>query len=67
MANSGTAILLHFPSTDLQVAILRRGALQMGLPPAKLENCQNHIFYKNEFMSFGWSLRWAILLRGVLH
>ena len=27
----GRAILLHFPSTAFHVAILRRGALQMGL------------------------------------
>ena len=48
------------------IAILRRGALQMGLPPAKLEKGQkNHLSYK-EFTNFGWSLQVAILRRGAL-
>ena len=57
-------MLLYFPSESLHVAILRRGALQMGLPRARLEKCQkNHFLYK-EITNFGWSLQVAILRRG---
>ena len=33
----GRAILIHFPPISLHVAILRRGALQMGTPPSRPE------------------------------
>ena len=62
----GEAMLLYFPSTSLQVAILCRGALQMGLPPARLEKDQKNHFLKKEFTNFGWSLQVAILRRGAL-
>ena len=62
----GRAILIHFLSTTLQVAILRRGALQMGLPPARLETDQKNHFLKKEFTNFGWSLQVAVLRRGAL-
>jgi hypothetical protein len=57
----GRTILLSFPSRTLQAAVLRRGALQMGLPLARQEISQkNHFLYK-EFSNFGWSLQLAIL------
>ena len=45
MTRPGRAILLHVLSTALHVAILRRGALQMGLPPPRPEHGQ-----KNQFL-----------------
>ena len=33
----GRAILIHFPPISLHIAILRRGALQMGTPPSRPE------------------------------
>ena len=57
----GIAIILSFPSTALQAAILRRGALQMGLPLAKPEIGQKNEFLYNELTNFGWSLQLAIL------
>ena len=57
---------MHFLSTSLLVAILRREALQMGLPPARLEKGQKNHFLKKEFTNFGWSLQVAILRRRAL-
>ena len=54
--------MFHFPSKALQVAILRRWALLMGLPPARLENGQNNYFLYKAFMYFRCSLQLAILL-----
>ena len=48
------------------MAILLRGALQLGLPPARLEKDQKNPFLKKEFTNFGWSLQVAILRRGAL-
>ena len=49
----GRAILIHFPPTSLHVAILRRGALQMGTPPSRPENCQKNDFFYKESMNSG--------------
>jgi hypothetical protein len=58
----GRTILLSFPSRTLQAAVLRRGALQMGLPLARPEIGQKNYFLYKEFTNSGWSLRLAILL-----
>ena len=47
-------------------AILRRGALQMGLPPARLQKDKENYFLEKEFTKFGWSLQATILRRGAL-
>ena len=47
------AILIHFPPTSLHVAILRRGALQMGTPASRPENCQKNDFFYKESMNSG--------------
>ena len=51
---------------SLEVAILRRGALQIGLPQARLEKRQKNNFLYKEFANLGWSLQLAVLCRGVL-
>ena len=38
-------MLLYFPSKSLHVAILRRGALQMGLPTARLEKMSKELLF----------------------
>ena len=51
---------------SLRVSVLRRGALQMGLPPARLEKCQTNHFSHKEFSNIEWSLQVVVLHRGAL-
>ena len=62
----GKAILLHIPSRALQVAILCRGALQMGLPRPGWKIAKRVNFHLQNSIDFEWSLQLASLLRGVL-